>query len=89
MVKMLTFCTRGFKLGDPKSGEKENQLYRIPPEPTQTKTYQLFRTPQYVVCTYEAFDIVSQLHIELGHIGKNRLREEFDRRYHGVTRDEV
>ena len=88
------FARRRFELGP------DNQLYRSPEKmkcgqkKRNGKRTGLTGQPQmykarYVVCIYEAFDIISEIHGRHGHNGKNKTWEMFEEHYYGVTRDDV
>ncbi|RPA76401.1 hypothetical protein BJ508DRAFT_311129 [Ascobolus immersus RN42] len=69
-----------FKLGESALGERENQLYRYQKAP---------KSSLYVVCIYEAFDIVSRLHVRLGHAGKNKTHQAFEKEFYGLSREDI
>jgi hypothetical protein len=57
---------------------------------------QLFRKPsndsevtRYVVCNYETFERIKETHLQLGHSGINKTFIALNKRYYGISKEEV
>ncbi len=44
---------------------------------------------KYVVCTYESFEQIKAVHLELEHAGIDKTYGRIDERYYGITKEEV
>ncbi len=44
---------------------------------------------KYVVCTYESFERIRDVHLELEHAGVTKTYGRLKKRYYGITKEEV
>ncbi len=44
---------------------------------------------KYVVCTYESFEQIKAVHLELEHAGIDKTYGRINERYYGITKEEV
>lgn len=54
-----------------------------------TSSERSFYGPRLLVSIDDAFDVISKVHDEFGHDGKNKTFEVIEERYYGIIRDDV